>query len=63
MNKEIKSKLKKEIHRQLVRNNLEPSFYLAVVEQYENDDCFANLFYDMENYRYNVNSMTSDNHF
>ena len=63
MNKEIKSKLKKEIHRHLVRNNLEPSFYLAVVEQYENDDCFTNLFYDMENYGYNVNSMTSDNPF
>ena len=63
MNKEIKSKLKKEIHRHLVRNNLEPSFYLAVVEQYENDDCFANLFYDMENYGYNVNSMISDNPF
>ena len=46
MNKEIKNKLKKEIHRHLVRNNLEPSFYLAVVEQYENDDCFANLFYE-----------------
>ena len=61
--KEIKNKLKKEIHRQLVRNNLEPSFYLAVVEQYENDDCFTNLFYDMENYGYNVNSMTSDNPF
>ena len=63
MNEEIKSKLKKEIHRHLVRNNLEPSFYLAVVEQYENDDCFANLFYDMENYGYNVNSMTSNNPF
>ena len=50
MNKEVKNKLKKEIHRHLVRNNLEPSFYLAVVEQYENDDCFTNLFYDMEAY-------------
>ncbi len=63
MNEEIKSKFKKEIHKHLVRNNIEPSFYLAVVEQYENDDCFTNLFYDMENYKYNVSSMTSDNPF
>lgn len=63
LNKEIRNKFIKEIEYQLKINKIEPSFYLSVIDQCIEDDCFKDLYCNLKEYSYYIHTSTSDNPF